>query len=60
MLDRIAALGMISVFDIEEVGPEVLTGELEIDDDDEARAAAILGDDTTPPEKPVDDSPRDA
>jgi N utilization substance protein A len=28
MLDRLGALGMISVFDIEEVGEEVLTGEL--------------------------------
>jgi N utilization substance protein A len=33
MLDRLAALGMVSVFDIEEVGPEVLTGELEISDE---------------------------
>ena len=30
MLDRMGALGMISVFDIEEVGPEVLEEELEI------------------------------
>ena len=29
-LDRLAALGMVSVFDIEEVGPEVLATELEI------------------------------
>ncbi|MGP1271972.1 MAG: transcription termination factor NusA [Phycisphaerales bacterium] len=29
-LDRLAALGMVSVFDIEEVGPEVLMAELEI------------------------------
>jgi N utilization substance protein A len=32
-LDRLAALGMISVFDIEEVGAEVLVNELEIDPD---------------------------
>jgi N utilization substance protein A len=31
MVDRLAALGMISVFDIEEVGPEVLVNELGID-----------------------------
>lgn len=30
-LDRLAALGMISVFDIEEVGAEVLVNELEVD-----------------------------
>jgi len=30
-LDRLAALGMVSVFDIEEVGAEVLINELEID-----------------------------
>jgi N utilization substance protein A len=30
MLDRMGALGMISVFDIEEVGPEVLVEELEM------------------------------
>jgi N utilization substance protein A len=30
MLDRMGALGMISVFDIEEVGPEVLNSELEM------------------------------
>ncbi|RMH26827.1 MAG: transcription termination factor NusA [Planctomycetota bacterium] len=30
MLDRLAALGMVSVFDIEEVGAEVLVNELEI------------------------------
>ncbi len=39
MLDRLAALGMVSVFDIEEVGAEVLIEELEIDD---ALAAAIV------------------
>ena len=31
MVDRLAALGMISVFDIEEVGAEVLVNELSID-----------------------------
>lgn len=31
MVDRLAALGMISVFDIEEVGAEVLVNELQID-----------------------------
>jgi N utilization substance protein A len=30
MLDRMGALGMISVFDVEEVGPEVLVSELEM------------------------------
>jgi N utilization substance protein A len=30
MVDRLAALGMVSVFDIEEVGPDVLVNELEI------------------------------
>jgi N utilization substance protein A len=33
MLDRLAALGMVSVFDIEEVGISVLTEELELSDD---------------------------
>ena len=33
MVDRLAALGMISVFDIEEVGAEVLVNELEIPQD---------------------------
>ena len=32
MLDRLAAMGVVSVFDIEEVGLEVLKAELEIDD----------------------------
>ncbi|HED53598.1 MAG TPA: transcription termination/antitermination protein NusA [Phycisphaerales bacterium] len=32
MLDRLAALGMVSVFDIEEVGVEVLMNELEVDE----------------------------
>ncbi len=31
MVDRLAALGMVSVFDIEEVGAEVLMSELEVD-----------------------------
>ncbi len=31
MVDRLAALGMVSVFDIEEVGPDVLASELGID-----------------------------
>jgi len=30
MIDKLGALGMVSVFDIEEVGPEVLMNELEI------------------------------
>ena len=33
MLDKLGALGMVSVFDIEEVGVEVLTAELGIDDE---------------------------
>jgi len=32
MVDRLAALGMISVFDIEEIGEEMLMAELEIDE----------------------------
>jgi len=32
MVDRLAALGMISVFDIEEVGEEMLVSELELDE----------------------------
>ena len=39
MVDRLAALGMISVFDIEEVGPEVLQNELSVD---EAVAKAMV------------------
>lgn len=39
MLDRLAALGMVSVFDIEEVGIQVLITELEID---EATANKVL------------------
>jgi len=34
MVDRLAALGMVSVFDIEEVGAEVLATELEMSADD--------------------------
>src|SRR5690606_36145103 len=33
MVDRLAALGMVSVFDIEEVGADVLVAELEISDE---------------------------
>ncbi|CAG0948768.1 Transcription termination/antitermination protein NusA [Phycisphaerales bacterium] len=33
MADKLAALGMVSVFDIEEVGPDVLKEQLEIGDD---------------------------
>jgi hypothetical protein len=33
MLDKLGALGMVSVFDIEEVGVEVLTSELGITDE---------------------------
>ncbi|USN99583.1 MAG: transcription termination/antitermination protein NusA [Phycisphaeraceae bacterium] len=32
-VDRLAALGMVSVFDIEEVGADVLAAELELDDE---------------------------
>jgi N utilization substance protein A len=39
MADKLAALGMVSVFDIEEVGQEVLMTELGID---EAKAAAVV------------------
>jgi len=39
MVDRLAALGMVSVFDIEEVGAEVLMAELEVD---EASAAKMV------------------
>jgi N utilization substance protein A len=39
MADKLAALGMVSVFDIEEVGQEVLMTELEID---EAKAAQVV------------------
>jgi len=36
-VDRLAALGMVSVFDIEEVGAEILETELEMDEDAVAR-----------------------
>src|SRR3954465_11774736 len=39
MADKLAALGMVSVFDIEEVGQDVLMTELAID---EAKAAAVV------------------
>ncbi len=39
MADKLAALGMVSVFDIEEVGQEVLMNELGIDD---AKAAVVV------------------
>jgi N utilization substance protein A len=39
MADKLAALGMVSVFDVEEVGAEVLVSELEID---EALAATVV------------------
>ncbi len=42
MVDRLAALGMVSVFDIEEVGPEVLAAELEIEDQDTLEAIMQL------------------
>jgi transcription termination/antitermination protein NusA len=32
MIDKLGALGMVSVFDVEEVGPEVLMNELSIDE----------------------------
>jgi len=37
MVDRLAALGMISVFDVEEVGPELLEQELELEPEVAAR-----------------------
>lgn len=40
-VDRLAALGMVSVFDIEEVGAEVLVNELEIDADTAKRTIEI-------------------
>ena len=42
MVDRLAALGMISVFDIEEVGAEVLKEHLEIDDAKAQHIAEII------------------
>ncbi|MEE2907178.1 MAG: transcription termination factor NusA [Planctomycetota bacterium] len=41
MLDRMGALGMISVFDVEEVGVEVLQGEVGMDDDLSTRVAQV-------------------
>ena len=40
-IDRLAALGMVSVFDIEEVGAEVLETELEMSPEDAARAVEL-------------------
>jgi N utilization substance protein A len=40
-VDRLAALGMVSVFDIEEVGAEVLMTELEIDEESAKRIVEI-------------------
>lgn len=37
MVDRLATLGMVSVFDVEEVGAELLMSELEIDEEVAAR-----------------------
>ena len=41
MIDRLAALGMISVFDIEEIGQEVLMSELELDEEKAAHAVEL-------------------
>ncbi len=41
MVDRLAALGMISVFDIEEIGQEVLMTELELDEEKAAHAVEL-------------------
>jgi len=41
IVDRLAALGMISVFDLEEVGAEVLTAELEIEETIAARMVEV-------------------
>jgi N utilization substance protein A len=43
MLDRLAAMGMVSVFDIEEVGVSVLTEELELDDELAGRMVQAAG-----------------
>jgi N utilization substance protein A len=43
MVDRLAALGMVSVFDIEEVGPDVLVNELEIGQDVAQAAVEACG-----------------
>jgi N utilization substance protein A len=42
-VDRLVALGMVSVFDIEEVGPDVVAGELEIDAELAARVCQTAG-----------------
>jgi N utilization substance protein A len=41
MVDKLGALGMVSVFDIEEVGPEVLVSELGITEDEAKQAVEI-------------------
>lgn len=41
MVDRLAALGMVSVFDIEEIGGDVLIDELELDPEVAARVVAV-------------------
>jgi len=41
-VDRLAALGMVSVFDVEEVGAEVLATELEIDEELAEQAIEIV------------------
>jgi N utilization substance protein A len=41
MLDRLAALGMITVFDIEEVGPNVLVAEIEVDEETAAKMVEL-------------------
>ncbi|HMN41135.1 MAG TPA: transcription termination factor NusA [Phycisphaerales bacterium] len=43
MVDRLAALGMISVFDIEEVGAEVLVNELELPQETADKILEIAG-----------------
>lgn len=42
MADRLAALGIISVFDVEEVGPEVLVNELGIDEGSAAKVIEVV------------------
>ncbi|MEM9065686.1 MAG: transcription termination factor NusA [Planctomycetota bacterium] len=41
-VDRLAALGMVSVFDVEEVGAEVIAAELEIDEELAAQTIEIV------------------
>lgn len=41
MVDRLAALGMVSVFDIEEIGGDVLIDELELDPEVAARVVSV-------------------